>query len=86
MKVEIDGKVYIPFAEAKAMRPPNGKHPSDICPECGSESYRTTDTRNRGGYRRRCKECTVCGARWHTIEYMYITKGRPRKRKSAEDF
>lgn len=37
------------------------------CPKCGSENYRTVDSRD-GKIRRRRKECNSCGIRWSTVE------------------
>ena len=63
--------------EPKSKRPPSGKYPSDICEKCGNESFKTTNSRNKDGYRMRDKKCLICGYRWRTIEYRYRDKGRP---------
>lgn len=76
MHVVIDGIEYVPVTDIP-LRPPSGKHPSDICRKCGEESFSTKDSRNKDGYRYRRKVCLNCGYMWNTIEYMYLPKGRP---------
>ena len=76
MDVIIDGIKYVPITDVP-LRPPSGKHPSDICRKCGEESFSTADSRNKDGYRYRRKVCNACGYKWNTIEYAYLPKGRP---------
>ena len=77
MEVIIDGIRYVPMTEV-CVRPPSGKHPSDICKRCGNENFGTLDSRNKDGYRYRRKICNSCGYKWNTIEYMVLPQGRPK--------
>ncbi len=77
MEVIIDGVKYVPVTEIP-LRPPSGKHASDICKRCGNENFTTKDSRNKDGYRHRRKICNSCGYMWNTIEYMYLPQGRPK--------
>ena len=79
--IKINGIEY----EPKHKRPPSGKHPSDECEKCGTDNFKTLNSRNIDGYRYRRKECLYCGHRWNTIEYVYRGKGRPRIDKIEDD-
>lgn len=63
-EVNIDGQVYVPKRSV-----PKGKHPSDICPKCGSDIFYTIDSRQKEGHRIRRKTCCICETRWTTVEY-----------------
>lgn len=39
-----------------------------LCPQCGTNSSRVLDSRERPGAIRRRRECTRCGGRWSTDE------------------
>ncbi|WP_430254294.1 hypothetical protein [Neorhizobium sp. DAR64872/K0K18] len=39
-----------------------------LCPECGTNSSKVTDSREAPGAIRRRRECVRCGGRWSTIE------------------
>jgi transcriptional regulator NrdR family protein len=39
-----------------------------LCPECGTNSSKVTDSREAPGSIRRRRECVRCGGRWSTIE------------------
>ncbi len=59
------------------------------CPQCDATENRVVDTRaSRGGRAvRRRRECTVCGARFTTYEYVEETPLQVLKRSGAvEDF
>jgi hypothetical protein len=46
------------------------------CPECRSENSDVFDSRpgDDGGYLRRRRRCTICGARWTTREVFWSLK------------
>ena len=59
------------------------------CPECDATENRVVDTRSSRGGRavRRRRECTVCGARFTTYEYIEERPVQVLKRSGAvEDF
>ena len=59
------------------------------CPECDATESRVVDTRSSRGGRavRRRRECTVCGARFTTYEYIEERPVQVLKRSGAvEDF
>ena len=39
-----------------------------ICPKCGSEQTKVSNTRNRGDKPRRQRTCLACRHIWYTIE------------------
>lgn len=68
MKLEIDNKkVFIDEIEYE----PKRDKPSDICANCGNESFKVFDSRNINGFRIRRKRCLLCGHSWKTIEVIY---------------
>ncbi|MDR6757818.1 transcriptional regulator NrdR family protein [Mycoplana sp. BE70] len=51
-----------------------------LCPQCGTNSSRVLDSRERPGAVRRRRECMRCGGRWSTEERMTSFKaGRAKK-------
>lgn len=70
---EDDGVLIINGHEYVRKRKEKAPIPAVICYKCGSGRTEVADTRTlANGSKHRRRVCSICGARWSTIEVGYI--------------